>query len=112
MIKQAGKSEIIEKPHGGEGSIHISRIVSQNDKIEGIDLFARVTVQPKSTIAYHLHKDESEVYYILRGKGIFLDHGEQRVPVEAGDFCMIRKGQGHGMENPYDEEIEMIALVF
>lgn len=112
MIKQAGEKETIEKPQGGEGSIEISRIVSQNDNIEGMRLFARVTVQPKSTIAYHIHKDESEVYYVLRGKGIFLDHGGKRVHVKAGDFCMIQKGQGHGMENPYEEEIDMIALVF
>jgi len=112
LIKQAGEKDLIENAHGGEGSIHISRIVSQDDKIEGIKLFARVTVQPKSTIAYHIHKDESEVYYLLRGKGIFLEHGGKRVPAEAGDFCMIQKGQGHGMENPYDEEIEMIAFVF
>ncbi|EMR07040.1 hypothetical protein C772_01176 [Bhargavaea cecembensis DSE10] len=111
MIKQVSEKEFIEKPRRGDGSMEISRIVTKEDKIEGIDLFARVTVHPHSAIGYHIHEDDSEVYYLLEGKGIFNDNGE-RVNVQAGDFCVIRQGQGHGIENPYDEKIEMIALVF
>lgn len=111
MIKQTEGKEFIEKPRGGEGSMEISRIVTAADKVDGIDLFARVTVHPHSAIGYHIHEDDSEVYYLLEGKGIFNDNGK-RVNVQAGDFCMIRKGQGHGIENPYDGKIEMIAMVF
>ncbi|SIT73996.1 cupin domain-containing protein [Edaphobacillus lindanitolerans] len=112
MIKQAAETIRIDHSHGGEGSIDLSRIVVPEDRLEGIKLFARVTVHPRSTIAYHIHREESEVYYLLEGKGIFIDNGGKRIPVTAGDFCMIQKGQGHGIENPHDEKIEMLAIVF
>ncbi|MET3576156.1 cupin domain-containing protein [Bhargavaea ullalensis] len=112
MIRKTPEFSVIHNVHGGKGSMEIARILTDEDRAGALRLFARVTVHPHSTIAYHLHEEDSEIYYLLEGKGIFIDNGEKRSPVEAGDFCMIRQGEGHGIENPYDEPIELLAVVF
>ncbi|MBO1914708.1 cupin domain-containing protein, partial [Microvirga sp. 3-52] len=94
------------------GKIEIHKKITKEDQVEGLSLFAKVVVSPHSTIGYHQHTDDAEAYYLLKGEGIFLDHNEARVPVKAGDLCLIKKGQSHGLENLTDQELEMIAVVY
>lgn len=112
MIRNTQERAIIENAHGGIGSIEIHKKITKKDKVEGLSLFARVVVSPHSTIGYHQHTDDAEAYYVLKGEGIFLDHNKEQVPVKAGDLCLIKKGQSHGLENLTDNELEMIAVVY
>ena len=112
MIRNTQVKEVIENPKGGVGSIEIHKKIVKDDLVEGLDLFAKVIVSPHSTIGYHQHIDDAEAYYIVKGEGIFLDHNKERIPVRAGDICLITKGQSHGLENPTDQVLEMIAVVY
>ncbi|MDV2582176.1 cupin domain-containing protein [Alkalibacillus haloalkaliphilus] len=112
MVKNCSETQYIEKPHGGVGAIEITRVLSSEDTLGHVSLLAKVTVHPNSTIGYHQHIGEAEAYYLLKGKGYFINAKEERVPVQSGDVCTIEVGQSHGLENPYDESIEMIALVY
>ena len=112
MIRNTQVKEVIENPKGGVGTIEIHKKIVKEDSVEGLDLFAKVIMSPYSTIGYHQHIDDAEAYYIVKGEGIFLDHNEVRVPVKAGDICLIKKGQSHGLENPTDQVLEMIAVVY
>jgi quercetin dioxygenase-like cupin family protein len=112
MIRNTQEKAVIENAHGGIGSIEIHKKITKEDKVEGLSLFAKVVVSPHSTIGYHQHTDDAEAYYVLKGEGIFLDHNEERVPVKAGDICLIKKGQSHGLENLTDDELVMIAVVY
>jgi mannose-6-phosphate isomerase-like protein (cupin superfamily) len=112
MIRNTQEKAVIENAHGGVGSIEIHKKITKEDKVEGLSLFAKVVVSPHSTIGYHQHTDDAEAYYVLKGEGIFLDHNEERVPVKAGDICLIKKGQSHGLENLTDHVLEMIAVVY
>ena len=112
MIRNTQEKTVVENARGGIGSIVMHKKITMEDKVEGLSLFAKVVVNPHSTIGYHLHTDDAEAYYVVKGEGIFLNHYEERVPVKAGDLCLIKKGQSHGMENLSDNELEMIAVVY
>jgi quercetin dioxygenase-like cupin family protein len=112
MIRNTQEKAVIENAHGGVGSIEIHKKITKEDQVEGLSLFAKVVVSPHSTIGYHQHTDDAEAYYVLKGEGIFLNHNEERVPVKAGDICLIKKGQSHGLENLTDDELVMIAVVY
>ena len=112
MVRKTKEKLIIENLHGGIGSIEIHKKVTKEDSIEGLFLFASVVIKPHATIGYHQHTDDAEAYYVLRGEGVFLNHNKERIPVKAGDLCLIIKGQSHGLENHNDYELEIIAIVY
>ena len=66
----------------------------------------------KTARAYHQHVGNTEPYFILQGKGIFIDNDGSRTEVGPGDVCCIEVGQSHGMENASDEDLVMMALVY
>lgn len=112
MISGTKEIAVIEKCHGGVGSIEIRKKLTKDDQVEGLFLFAQVMIKPYSTIGYHSHPDDAETYYVVKGEGIFLNHNNERIPVKAGDLCSIKKGQSHGMENPTGDDLEIIAIVY
>ncbi|WP_066295307.1 cupin domain-containing protein [Bacillus sp. FJAT-29937] len=112
MIRKTIEKSMLENCHGGVGKIEIHKKITQDDQVAGLSLFAQVIIKPHSTIGYHPHPDDAEAYYVLRGEGIFLNHKEERIPVKAGDLCLIKKGQSHGLENPTDNDLEIIAVVY
>lgn len=112
MVRNTKEKLIIENLHGGIGSVEIHKKVTKEDLIDGLILFASVVIKPHSTIGYHQHTDDAEAYYVLQGEGVFLNHNKERVSVKAGDLCLIKKGQSHGLENHNDKELEIIAVVY
>lgn len=107
------KPEGIVKEHaqGGEGSVEFFHVLNEEELMGHGSLYAKVVVKPHSSIGYHQHVGNTEPYYILSGKGIFTDNDGTRTEVGPGDACVIRPGQSHGLENPYDEPLEMMALI-
>lgn len=112
LIKSVDEKVIIKKPHGGVGLIEINKVLTADDTMGNVSLFAHVKVAPHTKIGYHQHFNEAEAYYVIKGEGFFITNDKERVPVKAGDVCWIKVNQGHGMDNPNDEEMEFIALVY
>ena len=65
---------------------------------------------PGSAIGYHVHKGDSETYYIMSGTARYNDNGNI-VTLSAGDVTYTASGEGHGIEAIGDEQVEMIALI-
>jgi quercetin dioxygenase-like cupin family protein len=103
---------IIENPHGGVGNIEVYKLLTSDDTLGKVSLFAKVIIHPQTIIGYHQHIGEAETYYVLKGEGFFINSKKERIPVKAGDVCSIEVGQSHGLENPHDNEMEIIALVY
>ena len=111
MIRSTKDGKYIERPRNGSGSMKLSQIMTQ-EELEGCTtLFARVTLHPHSEIGYHIHTGETEAYYVLSGRGIFIDGTGKEVPVSDGIICTINEGQGHGMRNTEDTDMDIIAVV-
>lgn len=112
MIRGTKDKVVIANCRGGVGSVEIHNKITKEDLVDGLSLFAKVVIHPHSTIGYHLHIDDAEAYYLLEGEGVFLNHNKERIDVKAGDLCLIKKGQSHGLENHSDHELQIIAIVY
>ncbi|MCI8951484.1 MAG: cupin domain-containing protein [Lachnospiraceae bacterium] len=110
MVRQ---NEPVIKEHlrGGEGHVVLYHILNEDELMGHGSMYARVVIPPHSSIGWHQHVGNTEPYYIIKGKGIFVDHDKSRTAVSPGDICTIRCGQWHSMENNSEEDLEMIALV-
>ncbi len=57
-----------------------------------------VSVRPGSEVPTHVHKDEEQVYYILRGHGA-VTLGQERRAIGPGHAVYIPLGTQHGVSN-------------
>ena len=111
MVRKSVPVEV-KNARGGEGSVVFYHVLKEEELLGHGSLYAKVVVNPHSSIGWHQHVTNTEPYFILSGKGIFIDNDKSRTDVEAGDICTIEVGQWHSLENPYDEELVMMALVY
>ncbi|QTL97148.1 cupin domain-containing protein [Iocasia frigidifontis] len=113
MIKKSDEKIYDKKksPFDGKGEILVRSLLNGPEEMyETGRVFAHTTVYPGSSIGYHVHKNESETYYILSGVGDYNDNGTMKT-VTAGDVTFTGAGEGHGIEVVGNEPIEMIALI-
>lgn len=104
------KAEKIPNLHGGEGNVIIEKILDQ-EKLNGkCGLFAKVTIEPNSSLGYHIHNGETETYYIISGEGMYNDNGTE-IPVKVGDTVFCKSGNGHGLTNKADSDLVFMALI-
>ena len=111
MVKKT-RGEIRENVRDGKGKIEFCHIVSEEELNGHGTMYAKLTFEPHSSIGRHQHVGCTEPYYILSGKAIFEDNDGTRTKVCAGDVCTIKCGESHAIENPYDEPMEMMALIY
>lgn len=104
--------KVVEGLRGGNGTVELHHIVSKEELNGHGTMYAHVIIKPHSSIGLHQHVGNTEPYYIIKGRGVFVDNDGSRIDVGPGDCCIIEVGQSHAMENNTDEDLEMIALVY
>ena len=98
-------------PFQGKGEILVRSLLNGTEEMYNAGrVFAHTTVYPGSAIGYHVHRHESETYYILSGTARYNDNGTVRT-VTAGDVTFTGDGEGHGIAAVGPEPGEMIALI-
>lgn len=113
MIRKANERIVNKAEHkfGANGFIVTKQLINSDTELNGKGrLFSHITVAPHSGIGFHKHEGDTEIYYILSGKANYNDNGTL-VPIEAGDVTFTPSGMGHSVDNPYDEPLEMVALI-
>lgn len=73
-------------------------------------MFAKVTILPHETLAFHEHHGETETYYIISGTCEYNDNGTIKT-LKPGDTVFCKDGDGHGVVNNSDEDLVFIALI-
>lgn len=111
MVRKTVK-EIRNEVRGGKGEVIFEHVVSTEELNGHGRLYARVRIAPGNSIGYHQHVGNTEPYFILEGKGIFVDNDGSRTEVGPGDVCYINPGQSHAIENNSDEELVFMALIY
>ena len=96
---------------GGEGTLEFHELLTPEELAGKITLFSRVVMPPHSSIGYHPHLENVEYYCILKGEGIFQEPDGSVSKVVAGDVCLIQRGQSHGLSNPGNAPLEMLAVI-
>lgn len=65
---------------------------------------------PATPWGKHRHNGDFEVFFILKGQGLYDDNGSQTT-VKAGDVTVCRQGEEHALRNDGPDDLEMIALI-
>ena len=113
MIRKENQCKIEYREHmrGGDGTVLLTNFVnSPEDLCNKGRLFSKITLNPGCSIGYHVHENDSELFYILKGIAQYNDNGNI-VTVSAGDVTICPPGQGHGIANKRDEVVELIAVI-
>ena len=77
---------------------------------ERMRVFSILTLIPGASIGYHVHENETELFYFLEGNGRFQDD-DQFYDISAGDSTATFSGHGHGVENTGDTNLVLLALI-
>ena len=113
MIRKANDCNIEYREHmrDGDGTVQITNFITGpaelNDKGR---LFAKITLNPGCSIGFHVHENDAELFYILKGTAEYSDNGEMRT-VSAGDVTVCPAGTGHSITNKTDEVVELVAVI-
>ncbi len=113
MVRKGCERNIEKAEHkfGADGYITVRHLINTVEELNGKGrVFAHTTVAPHSGIGFHMHEGDTEIYYVLSGKAEYNDNGTI-VPIEPGDVTFTPSGTGHGINNPNDEPLEIIALI-
>jgi mannose-6-phosphate isomerase-like protein (cupin superfamily) len=112
MIKRSAdmEREVRERMREGKGTIEILHLFRKEELRGKTRLFARLRLPRGSSIGYHLHEGEEELFYILSGAGLVTEQGVTS-RVGPGDAVLTGGGGGHSIENQDDEPLELIAAI-
>lgn len=94
----------------GKGTTHIERLLPDECLQNEIVMYAKVTLDKGASIGIHPHINDSESYYILKGKARYIDNQTEHILSE--DACTYTaKGNSHSIENIGSEPLVFIALI-
>jgi mannose-6-phosphate isomerase-like protein (cupin superfamily) len=113
MIKRAltMEKEMREGMRGGTGSAEVCHVFRSAELKGGrTRLFARLRLEAGSSIGYHVHEGEEEIFYILAGRGR-VTVGGLVSEVGPGDAVLTGGGGGHSVACVGPEPLEMMAVI-
>ena len=89
---------------GGDG---VTNIRAFNDEINRI---MKVTLERGSSIGLHKHENNSEIVFIISGKGKMITNG-QAEELRAGMFSYCPMGSEHTLINIGEDELILFAVI-
>ena len=97
-----------ENMRGGNGTVKLTPCCAELP--DNARLFSEIVLEPGVSIGYHVHENETELFYFIKGSGRVNDDG-QFYDVCAGDSMMTANGHGHGVENTGDTNLVIVAVI-
>lgn len=94
----------------GKGTVNIKDLATAEDLYNHGRLFAQISIEPGHSIGFHDHQRESELFYVIKGEGVYNDNGKE-VTVGVGDVCICPSGESHCIENKGSELLQLVALI-
>jgi mannose-6-phosphate isomerase-like protein (cupin superfamily) len=112
MIKRSTELRVdtLKNFLGGKGELKNVHFLEKEDAYGKGRQFALSTLKPGSSIGYHTHKGDGETYFILKGKALVNDNGQEST-LEPGDVIVTKNGFSHSIENIGDVDLEYIAII-
>jgi len=104
------QQQTMEKPRGGEGTaVRMAYDLACGFKGE-ITNFAMMQLQPGSSIGYHQHEGDMELYLILDGTARTSDNGTEET-LNPGDLLVTKDGESHNLVNETIEPVTFLAVI-
>ena len=104
---QQGHS-IREAMRGGEKYVQFTDLSAQVP--DNVRVYSILTLIPGASIGYHVHENETELFYFLEGAGKVRDDDEE-FDIAAGDSMATFSGHGHGVTNTGDTDLVLLACI-
>lgn len=104
------KVDLRENMRGGDGVVEMTGFVTPEELNDKGRLFGKIVLKAGCGIGYHIHENESELFYIIKGTAVYDDNGT-KTTVSAGDVTVTSSGMGHSIKNEGNEDVELIALI-
>ena len=98
-----------ESSHDGSGPVDLYEIWGKEDFASKVDFIDRVVVPPGSTIGFHRHGDNEEMYIVLEGNGLMKVEDDD-VRVKKGDMILNPRGGSHGLVNDSSGNIDILVI--
>jgi len=95
---------------GGNGTVELTSFASPAELNDKGRLFANITLKPGCGIGYHVHENDSELFYFIKGEAVYNDNGVEYT-LKAGDVTICPAGTGHGIANNSNEDVEICAVI-
>lgn len=105
------KKEERREMRGGKGLVTIEHIWKEGDGLRApVRMYAKLTLEPGSSIGYHVHENEEEIFYVLSGRAGADDNGRKTV-LETGDSIVTRGGEGHAVSALGKTPLVLLAII-
>lgn len=101
--------EII-KPRGGEGIIKSLSYLQNEDLDNAMQGFNVMELQLNSSIGFHQHLGNEEIYFIISGEGLVRDN-ENEEKVTTGDLIYTKNKSYHGLTNIGNTPLTFVAFI-
>ena len=113
MIKRVAEmnDKININMRGGDGQVKIREILTKGEYKGNARLVGTITLAPGCSIGAHVHENEEEIFYIIKGTATYDDNGET-VLLSEGDSCICLGGQKHSIANRMSEgDVQLFAVI-
>lgn len=112
MIKRSNEYSVekIEGLKGGKGYVTVVNFFEEEDFLGKGRLYGKSIIKPGHSIGYHTHEGDQEAYYILKGRALYNENGEDYI-LNPGDLAICREGESHSIEADKGEDLEYIMLI-
>lgn len=112
MIKNCSNRVMVENLRDGIGPASVQTLIGKGDLLQDVSFVGIVRLEPGSSIGYHLHDSDGEIYYVLSGSGKFYKSKTETIDIQEGDLTYIHPSSGHGIVNTSKEELTLLAIVY
>lgn len=103
------KKGIQTSAHDGEGEVELYEIWGRSDFLSNCDFIDRQIIPPNSTVGYHKHGNNEEMYILLEGSGVMTVNGET-FKVKKGDMIKNEPYSEHGLVNDSSGNIDLLII--
>lgn len=112
MIKKqsAMRREPMPNARGGDGVAIFDHILEKTEMNTNCRMFTKITLEPGTSIGYHKHEREEDIYYIINGIATVTDNGEKRF-VYPGEVVYTGDGGSHSIANEKDVPLEFVSII-
>ncbi len=112
MIKRNNEMTVDTKINmrGGDGQVVITHALNSDEFNGKARLVGVITLEKDCSIGAHVHENEEEIFYIIKGTAHYNDNGKTEI-LKAGDSCLCLGGQEHSIANRDDETLELFAVI-